>query len=112
MRALVDDLHPTILDGSLIEGAAEFVAESISGGVAGPELRARAEGHEKEIETAFVADEDQTDLSKWLYNTILDKQHLGYWVRYRIVKSYYEHRYIIRLTVSDTASTQKAAKSQ
>jgi hypothetical protein len=28
----------------------------------------------KEIETAFVADEDQTDLSKWLYNGTWDKQ--------------------------------------
>lgn len=92
VRALVDDPHPTVLQGSLIEGAAEFVAELISGAVAGPELRARAEGNEKEIETAFVADEDQTDLSKWLYNGTLDKQgDFGYWVGYRIVKSYYEH---------------------
>jgi hypothetical protein len=92
VRALVDDQHPTVLEGSLIEGAAEFAAELISGGVSGPELRARAEGHEKEIETAFVADEDKTDLSTWLYNGTLDKQgDLGYWVGYRIVKSYYEH---------------------
>lgn len=76
----------------MIEGAAEFTAELISGGVSGPELRARAEGHEKEIETAFVADADKTDLSQWLYNGTLDKQgDLGYWVGYRIVKSYYEH---------------------
>lgn len=92
VRALVDDEHPTVLEGSLIEGAAEFMAELISGGVSGPELRARARGHEEEIETAFVADEDKTDLSKWLYNGTLDKQgDLGYWVGYRIVKSYYEH---------------------
>jgi hypothetical protein len=46
----------------------------------------------KKIETAFVDDEDQTDVSKWLYNGTLDKQgDLGYWVGYRIVKSYYEH---------------------
>jgi len=92
VRALVDDQHPTVLEGSLIEGAAEFTAELVSGGVSGPELRARAEGHEKEIETAFVADKDKTDLSKWLYNGTLEKQgDLGYWVGYRVVKSYYEH---------------------
>jgi hypothetical protein len=91
VRALVDDPHPTVLEGSLIEGAAEFVAELISGGVSGPQLRARFEGHEREIETAFVADEDKTDLSKWLYNGTLEKQgDLGYWVGYRIVKSYYD----------------------
>jgi hypothetical protein len=88
VRALVDDQHPTVLEGSLIEGAAEFVGELISGGVSSPELTARAEGHEKEIETAFVADQDKTDVSKWLYNGTLDKQgDLGYWVGYRIVKS-------------------------
>jgi hypothetical protein len=92
VRALVDNLHPTVLEGSLIEGAAEFMAELISGGISGPELREQAEGHEKEIETAFVADEDKTDLSKWLYNGTLDKQgDLGYWVGYRIVKSFYEN---------------------
>lgn len=37
-------------------------------------------------------DEDKTDLSKWLYNSTLEKPgDLGYWVGYRIVKSYYQH---------------------
>jgi hypothetical protein len=31
-------------------------------------VRASTEGREKEIETAFVADQDKTDLSDWLYN--------------------------------------------
>jgi uncharacterized protein YjaZ len=49
-------------------------------------------GHEKEIETAFAADEDKTDLSHWLYNSTADKPaDLGYWVGYRIMKSYYQH---------------------
>jgi hypothetical protein len=68
VRALVDDPHPTVLEGSLIEGSAEFVAELISGGVAGPELRARAAGHEKEIETAFATGSD-TVLSSRTTNT-------------------------------------------
>jgi hypothetical protein len=90
--ALDDDEHPTVLERSLIEGVAEFVGELISGEVAYSELRASTQGHEKEIESAFVADEDQTDLSKWLDNSTLEKQgDLGYWVGYRIVKSYYQH---------------------
>jgi hypothetical protein len=32
--ALVEDEHPTVLEGSLVEGAADFIAELISGGVA------------------------------------------------------------------------------
>ncbi|MGB9330677.1 MAG: DUF2268 domain-containing putative Zn-dependent protease [Steroidobacteraceae bacterium] len=90
--ALDDDEHPTVLERSLVEGAAEFVGELISGQVAYSELQASTQGHEREIESAFVADEDQTDLSKWLDNSTLEKQgDLGYWVGYRIVKSYYQH---------------------
>ncbi|MGC1416070.1 MAG: DUF2268 domain-containing putative Zn-dependent protease [Candidatus Acidiferrum sp.] len=91
-RALVDDEHPTVLEMSLIEGAAEFVAEITSGEVSNVELIEATKGREKEIETAFVPDEDKTDVSKWLYNSTLEKPgDLGYWVGYRIVKSYYQH---------------------
>jgi hypothetical protein len=90
--ALVDDDHPTVLEGSLIEGAAEFVGELTSGEVAYSQLHAMTKGREKQIETAFVSDEDKTDLSNWLYNSTLEKPaDLGYWVGYRIVKSYYQH---------------------
>jgi hypothetical protein len=92
LRALVDDEHPTVLEGSLVEGAAEFTSELVSGGVSSPGLRIVTQGREKEIETAFVADEDKTDLSGWLYNSTLEKEgDLGYWVGYRIVKAYYQH---------------------
>lgn len=90
--SLADDKHPTVLEGSLIEGAADFIGELISGGIAYSYLTALTKGREKEIETAFVADEDKTDLSQWLYNSTMEKpSDLGYWVGYRIVKSYYEH---------------------
>jgi hypothetical protein len=109
--ALDDDEHPTLLERSLIEGGAEFVTELIVGQaaeVASPSMRAATLGHEKEIESAFLADEDNTDLSRWLDNSSLEKLgDLGYWVGYRIVKSYYEHaadkrqalRNIIEITV-------------
>jgi hypothetical protein len=48
-----------VLEESLIEGAAEFTAELISGDVAYPYFKAMTEGHEKEIEAAFAADEDK-----------------------------------------------------
>ena len=92
VRALVDDEHPTVLEGSLIEGAADFTAELISGHFANPQFKDSTRGREKEIEIAFVPDEDQSDLSQWLYNGTLEKPgDLGYWVGYRIVKSYYQH---------------------
>lgn len=93
--ALDDDEHPTLLERSVMEGGAEFGAELIAGHPAevdSPPFRATTQGHEKEIESAFVADEDSTDLSKWLDNSTYEKPgDLGYWVGYRIVKSYYQH---------------------
>jgi uncharacterized protein YjaZ len=81
-----------VLTGSLIEGGAEFIAELISGQVAYSQFRTSTRGREKEIETAFVSDENKTDLSSWLNNGTRETPgDLGYWVGYRIVKAYYEH---------------------
>ena len=88
--AFYNKKKPTVLETSLLEGAAEFVGELISGSVANVELGTRTRGHEQAIETAFVVDQDRTDLSGWLYNGTLTKPgDLGYWVGYRIVKSSY-----------------------
>jgi len=92
--AQVDPVNPTVLYASLIEGGAEFTAELISGDVANYRLKTLTKGHEAAIEAAFVVDEDKTDLSPWLYNGLGTPEHpgdLGYWVGYRIVKSYYQH---------------------
>lgn len=89
--ALADAEHPTVLERSLVEGAAEFAAELISGKVAYSQFSASTKGRERQIETAFVADADKTDLSQWLDNSTTDKPgDLGYWVGYRIAKSYYQ----------------------
>ena len=90
--ALYNKDKPTVLEASLVEGAAEFTAELISGEIGNSNLKASTKGHEKEIESAFVPDEDKTNFSNWLYNGSMEKPgDLGYWVGYRIVKSYYEH---------------------
>jgi hypothetical protein len=50
------------------------------------------QGREKEIETAFLADQDKTNLSAWLDNSTMKKPgDLGYWVGHRIAKSHYQH---------------------
>jgi hypothetical protein len=85
-----DDL--TVLEMSLLEGAAEFVGELISGDVSYSHLRRRVAGRELEIETAFAADMDSRDLTNWLYNTGAHADpDLGYWVGYRIAKAYYRN---------------------
>jgi hypothetical protein len=116
-QRLTDEEHPTVLARSLAEGAAEFVGEMISGGVGNPGVSASAVGHETEIETAFAPDEDKTDLSKWIDNgTMEEPGDLGYWVGYRIVKSYYRHaadkrqalREILRMNDPKTFLTKSA----
>jgi Predicted Zn-dependent protease (DUF2268) len=102
VHALVDDEHPTVLEGSLMEGAAEFIDELISGSVSYTQLQASTKGKETQIETAFAAAEDKTDLTDWLYNGSQEKPgDLGYWVGYRIVKSYYQHSPDKRRAVRD-----------
>ena len=66
-QPLVDKEHPTVLEGSLMEGAAELTAEIIAGSVSNPAQVVMAKGREREIETAFLADVDKTDISAWLY---------------------------------------------
>ena len=90
--AVADGENPTVLEASLAEGAAEFATELISGEVAYSHLKASVAGREAEIEAAFAADLDKTDLSDWLYNDTVKKPgDLGYWVGYRIAKAYYRH---------------------
>jgi hypothetical protein len=90
--ALAGKEHPTVLEGSLAEGAAEFVAELVTGHVSYGYFPAMTRGREKAIETAFAADVDKTDLSAWLYNSTPDKPaDLGYWVGHRIAKAYYRN---------------------
>lgn len=82
----------TVLSASLEEGAAEFITELTTGAVSFSYLGALVAGRERDIETAFAADAGKTDLSDWLYNSTPEKPaDLGYWVGYRIVKSYYQH---------------------
>lgn len=91
-QEFVDQEAPTVLEVSLQEGAAEFVTELIAGGVAYSHLQSATAGRELEIETAFAVDKDKTDLSDWVYNATKDNPgDLGYWVGYRIVKSYYRN---------------------
>lgn len=91
-RELGNKKQPTVLEISLIEGVAELVAELTAGRTALSHFGALTEGREKEIETAFVADVDETDLSAWVFNSTHDKPgDLGYWIGYRVAKAYYQN---------------------
>jgi hypothetical protein len=101
-RELVDDENPTVLEGSLVEGAAEFVGELISGGVSYARQGASLQGRAAEIDHRFLADVDKRDLSDWLYNGSMQQAgDVGYWVGYRIVKAYYDRAQDKRIAVRD-----------
>ena len=95
-----DDL--TVLQRTLLEGVAEMMSELISGLAGQSHFPALTRGREKEIETAFLADQDKTEFSAWLDNSTLEKPgDLGYWVGHRIAKSYYQHATDKRQAVLD-----------
>jgi len=82
----------TVLFASLVEGGAEFIGELTSGAVTNTHLKQWTRGQECRIERDFQAHAMDTDMSDWLYNgpgTPDKPGDLGYWVGYRIVRSYY-----------------------
>ena len=91
--AQIEEPDATVLEASLIEGGAEFVAELIGGSVGYSHLAAATKGREKALETEFVAEQDETAMgSDWLYNGMGTPERpgdLGYWVGYRIAKAHY-----------------------
>lgn len=92
--AQVESEEDSVLHAALVEGAAEFVAEKMSGSVGYPLLHIWAKGREKELETAFLAEKDGKAIgSRWLYNQQGKDGwpgDLGYWVGYRVAKSHYD----------------------
>jgi len=93
--AQIEDPKISLLMASLVEGGAEFIAELTSGSVSNRHLQSWTDGREKEIEAAFLEDADKVALdTDWLYRgpgTRDAPGDLGYWVGYRIAKSYYRH---------------------
>lgn len=91
--AQVESADDTVLHAAVVEGAAEFVTEQMTGSVAYPLLHQWTRGREKELETAFVAEKDgKANGSRWLYNQQGKDGwpgDLGYWVGYRIAKAHY-----------------------
>lgn len=107
--AFVETEQATVLESALTEGAAEFVGELISGEVAYLHLKQNTKGQELAIETKFQADMDKRDLSEWIYNSKPGNPgDLGYWVGYRIVKSYYQNASDKRQALRDIIGLQDA----
>ena len=101
----------TVLSQSLNEGAAEFLAELVSGRIANGHLIDWTRGHELAIEQRFEREMRGRDLSNWVYNGLGTPDapgDLGYWVGYRIVRAYYERQSDKRRAVRDILNATDA----
>lgn len=84
---------PDLLTASLTEGVAELIAELTSGRIANHHLIAWTKGREVELGQVFLRQAESKDLSNWLYNGLGTPEKpgdLGYWVGWRIARSYYD----------------------
>jgi hypothetical protein len=85
-------LRGTLLRQSIMEGSANLIAELVTGT---PNRNEYAEAHEAELWSEFAREMHGRDYSRWLWNGGNPGRgdrpaDLGYWIGYRITKSYYE----------------------
>ena len=79
----------------LLEGAADYLSEVITGRNVNAEVHGWANAREPQLWKEFQEDLKTGDMTRWLYNGGNPARgdrppDLGYWIGYRIVKSYYE----------------------
>ncbi|UYQ92653.1 DUF2268 domain-containing protein [Chitinophaga horti] len=84
---------PTLLQQSIVEGAADFIGELTSGGIINEKAFAYGRQHEEALCREFVTVMDSVEYQDWLYG-VSGKDgrpnDLGYWMGYQIVSTYYK----------------------
>ena len=81
----------TLLAASIKEGAADFLAELISGKHINDNVHDFANSREKELWLEFKDRMNSKDLKGWLYSSAPGRPNdLGYWMGYKITKGYYD----------------------
>ncbi|HTG32276.1 MAG TPA: DUF2268 domain-containing putative Zn-dependent protease [Thermoanaerobaculia bacterium] len=82
---------PVLLGQAIREGSADFLAELISGRPGDQHVAEFAAPREAELWEEFQRKMHGKELSGWLYSGSPGRpQDLGYWVGYKITKSYYD----------------------
>lgn len=81
----------TLLAASIKEGAADFIAELISGKHINGHVHDFANPKEKELWLEFKSRMNREDYKGWLYSSSEGRPNdLGYWMGYKITKAYYD----------------------
>lgn len=96
-------IRGTLLRQSIMEGTADLIAELVTGT---PNRNPYAEEHEAELWAEFSREMHGTDYSRWLWNGANRTRgpgppDLGYWIGYRIAKSYYDRASDKRRAIHD-----------
>ena len=103
----------TLLEQALSEGIADFLGELASGGNINGWLHPWAIAREAELWASFKTEMHGRDVSRWLYNqgsaTADRPGDLGYFIGYRIAKSYYDRQPDKRAAVRMLITTRDAA---
>ena len=83
----------TLLAQSIKEGAADFICELVTGSHPNKPIYEYGNNHEKELWLEFKDKMNSKDWTPWLYYTKVQSRpkDLGYWMGYKIVKSYYDN---------------------
>lgn len=85
------DRHTTLLEQSILEGSASFIAALVTNGNEGSEAKRYMEQHQN-LFPEFVSRMNGTDTEDWLYGTSKKDDRpndLGYWMGYKITEAYY-----------------------
>ena len=100
---ILNKVNKNLLDQSLIEGGADFVAFLVTGGNVNARLQAYGIPREAALWTEFKAAMRGRDVSRWLYNqtsaTADRPGDLGYFIGYRIAEAFYNRTSDKRLAV-------------
>jgi len=101
----------TLLSECIREGSADFIAELTSGEkvkvLNGDNVYPYGEKNEKALLAEFLKQKDSKELAPWLYAQTKDgrPQNLGYWIGYKIAKSYFEAAKDKKKAVNDILNT-------
>jgi uncharacterized protein YjaZ len=80
-----------LLAACIKEGAADFLAELISGKHINQHVHEFANPKEKELWLEFKDRMDKKEYTGWLYSSAKGRPNdLGYWMGYKITKAYYD----------------------
>lgn len=82
----------TLLEHSILEGSADFIAALVTGMPPGIEAYTYGEKHKDQLCQEFVERMHEPNIKDWLYGTSGKDDRpndLGYWMGYRIVEAYF-----------------------